>query len=329
MISHPDLAPPIRASRKSVRGFTLVELLVVIATIGVLIALLLPAVQTAREAARRMQCSSHQRQIGLALHQYHDVYQSFPPGGITLGPCCDTPSYTSWTISLLPFLEQQALFQRYDSNSFNEDPINDPIRKQHVAVYSCPSDLRTKTLLKPESGPGIALEYMPGSYRGMGGKSDGSNWWDSMQPASPAPGKPQPLPREWMGLFHVIDGLTLTQPETFISVTDGTSNTLAVGEYSTRTFPRRRTFWSYSYGSYNKSDAVAQARTLLNDYEKCVKIGGPGDIEPCKRAWGSFHPGGINFLVCDGSVKFLSLSVDMNLFTNLATIASGEAAQVP
>ena len=103
------------------RGFTLVELLVVIAIIGVLVALLLPAVQSAREAARRSACQNNLKQIGLALHNYHDTFLYFPPGGITLGGCCATPSYTSWSISILPFLEQTPLADKYVYNNFNED----------------------------------------------------------------------------------------------------------------------------------------------------------------------------------------------------------------
>jgi len=301
-------------------GFTLVELLVVIAIIGALVALLLPAVQAARESARRMQCGGNLRQIGLALHQYHDVNETFPPGGITLGPCCDTPSFISWPISILPFIEKKDLFKLYDQKAFNEEPENDAVRRAHVALYACPSDPAVKRLMKPESGPGNAngLEYMSGSYRGMGGKSDGTGWWDSMQHLS--------LPRKWKGLLHTVDGLKL-KPESFAAITDGTSHTLAVGEYTTKNTSRRRTFWAYTYGSYNKSDAVAQSRTFLNDYERCVVLG--SDPEPCKRGWGSFHSGGINFLYCDGSVRLVNTSIDMYLFTDLATIAGGETAQAP
>lgn len=315
----------LRQRLRTAAGFTLVELLVVIAIIGTLVALLLPAVQAAREAARKMNCGSNLRQIGLAIQQYHDVQGVFPPGGITLGPCCNTPSYTSWPISILPFLEQKALFQQYDQKSFNEAPENAAIRQAFVKLYLCPSDMNPKLALRPESGPGITLEYMPGSYRGMGGKSDGSNYWDMMQ--SPFGWTP-PLPYKWRGLFHTVDGLKLTC-ESFASITDGTSNTIAVGEYATRSTPRRRTFWAYSYGSYNKSDAVAQSRTLLNDYDRCVIIGGAGDVEPCKRAWGSFHMGGSNFLFCDGSLRYVSQSIDMHIFTDLATIGNGEPANLP
>ena len=92
--------------RRMRQGFTLIELLVVIAIISILIALLLPAVQQARESARRSQCQNNLKQIGLALHNYHDNNRMFPPGGTTLGRCCNTPSGITWTISLLPYLDQ-------------------------------------------------------------------------------------------------------------------------------------------------------------------------------------------------------------------------------
>src|SRR3954447_11754276 len=99
-------------------AFTLVELLVVIAIIGVLVALLLPAVQQAREAARRMSCTNSLKQIGIALHNHHDVKLSFPPGALNTGHN-GTPVYTTWTVEILPFIEQQALYQQYRQDLFN------------------------------------------------------------------------------------------------------------------------------------------------------------------------------------------------------------------
>jgi prepilin-type N-terminal cleavage/methylation domain-containing protein len=304
------------------RGFTLVELLVVIAVIGILVALLLPAVQAAREAARRGQCSSNLRQIGLALHNYHDVENSFPPGSVFLGSCCSDESYTSWPISLLPFLEQGPLYERYNHNETNESSVNRFVRQQYVPLFVCPSEPNTRQLERPETGPAsdLQLTYMPGSYRGVGGRSDGSGWWDNFP-------QYQSLPPSWAGVLHVVDGRLTT--ENFGGIRDGASNTLMVGEYGTKSRIRRRTFWAYSYGSYNKSDVIAESRTLLNDYDRCAAIGGQGGLQACSRGWGSFHPGIVQFMMCDSSVRSVSRNVEMPLLAEAATVAGREPGRLP
>jgi prepilin-type N-terminal cleavage/methylation domain-containing protein len=302
------------------RGFTIVELLVVIAIIGILVGLLLPAVQAAREAARRMACGNNLKQIGLALHNYHDVYKTFPPGGITRGPCCSTKSGSTWTIMLLPFLEQQNLADRYDSRLFNEDPANQFVREALVEVYNCPSDIHAGKLEQPESGPGAGLLYRHGSYRGMGGRSDGSGWWDNNDHVN--------LPPSWNGLLHTVGTGNLTS-EAMANVLDGTSNTLAVGEYTSKNHPNRGTFWAYTYTFYNQSNAMRESRTLMPDFDRCVLINGAGGTNACKRGWGSFHPGGIQFAVCDASVRMIPYTIDLEVWTGLATIANGEAVSLP
>lgn len=312
-----------RPFAKSSSGFTLVELLVVIAIIGILIALLLPAVQAAREAGRRTSCGNNLRQIGIAIHGYHDLHNCFPPGGVNFGSCCSTESYTSWPISILPQLEQASLNDRYYHGQTNESPENQSVRQQFVKLYACPSEPGTKVLGEPESGPAndFNLTYMPGSYRGVGGRSDGlSGWWDNFP-------QYKNLPFQWRGVFHVVDGRL--RQETFSDLTDGTSSTLMVGEYGTQYRTRRRTFWAYSYGSYNRSDAVPQGRTLIGNWDRCAALGGPGGVQPCNRAWGSFHPSVIQFLFGDGNVRPVSQAVDMMIFVNAATIAGEEPGVLP
>jgi prepilin-type N-terminal cleavage/methylation domain-containing protein len=327
------------------RGFTLVELLVVIAIIGVLVALLLPAVQAAREAARRSSCSNNLKQIGIAVHNYHDTYNIFPTGGVQPGPCCATPSAAGWGLHILPFMEQKVLLDRYDSNTWNDqsrNAANTFVTTQFVKTYICPSDINTNRLDRPESGPGNGLDYAPGSYRAVSGASDGDNWMDSNEN------------NNYVGINRGViytvggthNGMTFTahnfKGETFAGITDGTSNTLLVGEYHTKTFNRRRTFWAYVYTSYDQSSiVVGQPRTLLPDYVRCDAIGGRGGNNPCKRAFASLHPGVVQFTLADASVRPISITVDMGVSGDdpplaamgvlpaMATIQGGEAVRAP
>ena len=315
------------------RGFTLVELLVVIAIIGMLIALLLPAVQAAREAARRAQCANNLKQIGLALHNYHAACGSFPPGNInrTAGMCPGmaepavsySTRFGNWMIAILPYMEQAALFDRYSIDYHNESPENQAVRETSVSTYVCPSDFAPLTPAVPATGPAAqaGAKYMPGSYRAVSGRSDdGQNYLDSEMMFS--------YQANSRGVIHTV-GVWGFDTESIANVRDGTSNTLMVGESTTRSSPARRTFWAYSFAYYTMSGATAQRRTLLGDYDRCVENGGPGGEIPCKRGWGGLHPGGLSFALCDGSVRFLSDSIDMALFCDLATIAGGEVAALP
>lgn len=310
-------------------AFTLVELLVVITIIGILIALLLPAVQAAREAARRLQCGNNLKQMALALHNYATAAGSFPPGGVTEGPCCSTKSGTTWTICILPYIEQQALFDQYDQNAFNEDDVNAPVREAVVEAYVCPSDQNTRQVQVPDvldMTGGQEIRYQRGSYRGCCGRNEPSvtgAWWDVVQ-SSHAFGN-FPIPGTWRGVFYSI-GQTNFSTVAFRDIRDGTSNTLLVGEHATIDPAGRRTFWARTFGAWNKSTVVADSRTLIGDFQACVDLGGSWS---CKRMWGSFHPGGLQFALCDGSVRFVSESVDMNLLADTASIAGGEVAQLP
>ena len=113
--------------------------------------------------------------------------------------------------------------------------------------------------------------------------------------------------------------------ESVDGITDGTSHTFAVGEMASFSHSSRRTFWAYTYTSYNASAAVPESRTLLVDYDSCVAL---GDDHACKRGWGSYHPGGIGFLLCDGSVQFILTDIDMNVWSGMATIAGNEQARL-
>jgi len=308
-------------------------LLVVIAIIGVLIALLLPAVQAAREAARRVQCQNNLKQIGLALHGYHEARGSFPPGNIqhSAGFCPGmgepglsySTHFGNWMIAILPFIEQGALYDSYDLSHNNESPENRAVRETSVSTYVCPSDYTADGPIVPASGPAatVGAKYAPGSYRAVSGRSDdGMNYLDSEMMYD--------YERSSRGPIHVA-GVWKYGSETMAHIRDGTSNTLLVGEYSTATNPGRRAFWAYSFAYYSQSGATAQERTLWGDYDRCVAAEGKGAENPCRRGWGSFHPGGLHFALCDGSIRFLNSTIDMQLFADLATIAGDESATVP
>jgi prepilin-type N-terminal cleavage/methylation domain-containing protein/prepilin-type processing-associated H-X9-DG protein len=308
------------------RGFTLIELLVVIAIIAVLIGLLLPAVQKIREAANRMSCSNNLKQLALALHNYHDTNGHFPPGGITVGICCSSKSRSNWAIEVLPYVEQDNLYKQYNQNAFNEDPPNDFARTQFVKTYQCPSDVDTDQIAFPASGPGNSRQYARGSYRAVSGRSGGNGeiFWDTYEPDLVDPKTGSFLKPEWRGVLHSIGNPVQGAVERIASITDGTSNTLILGEYTNIDVPRRRTFWAYTYTSYSASTVTDQSRILGNSYLKCANSPGPGEDNPCKRGWGSNHPGGLNFAFADGRVQFLSYGIDINLLAALATIAGGE-----
>ncbi|MDB5342108.1 MAG: hypothetical protein JWP89_485 [Schlesneria sp.] len=298
------------------KGFTLIELLVVIAIIAVLIALLLPAVQQAREAARRTQCKNNLKQMGLALHNYHDTYLSFPPGSIALPQNTINNVTMGWGIAILPYIDQAPLYNTYNSSLFNADVANQPVLKQRLAAQNCPSDPQAGTGITPGSGP-VTTPIASSSYRANGGISaDTSNFWDG-QFGSPPSGT---LALTNRGMLHAVD--TSFGCERAASVTDGMSNTLVIGEWSTSTTPNRGSFWAYSYASYAISGlgpTCVPANFGPPDY---AKVGAGNNCS--KRAWASYHTGGAQFLAADGAVKFVSNNINIPTLAALSTIAGGE-----
>ncbi len=347
-------------------AFTLVELLVVIAIIGILIALLLPAVQAARESARRTQCTNNLKQIGVALHNYHDTRKTFPPGNVQDNTTTN-PNNTfgrnftaNWAIYILPYLERDALGEAYDvtldhrvitgANGIE----NSRIKSTVIKGYNCPDDLTAGQLLGPASiGTAFGL-WAASSYRCNGGLVDGAGsvhsggggqtnrWWSQFD------GVPAETMGYGRGPLHVWAPNNGNQfpPETTAKILDGTSSTLMVGEYYTSNTPTRTTFWAYAQvGDYsasmltvgirtNSSLAASppqcQDRARLADYTKCNSLSNlyPANYgaEPCKRAWGSNHPQILNFVLCDGSVRGIRTSISCPAFAALHTIAGGEVA---
>lgn len=258
-------------------AFTLIELLVVIAIIAILIALLVPAVQKVREAAARTQCQNNLKQIGLAMHNYHDMNKKLPAGwyGEALGGT-GTANRWSWSAVILPYLEQDPLYQSIDIDLAPPETLpgattsfgGSPLLQNPLSVYRCPSDAFS-----------LPTNSLFGDY--------GINNY----PAS-------------TDIFGQNDQLTLTLPK----ILDGTSNTFMVGERDrTR---QRAAIWAGRLNG-NGSSSTASANNPLNRAYPSPLTG--SDSGACTRfAWTSLHSGGANFLFCDGSVHFINEGIETN-----------------
>jgi len=338
------------------RAFTLVELLVVIAIIGVLVALLLPAVQAAREAARRSTCQNNLRQLALALHNHHDVRNALPPGSMYFGTCCEPQMYTNWAIEILPYMEQGNLYQLYRQNEINTSAANNLVGQKRVPSHECPGDTMKGKLEEPASGPAEVANqnWMHGSYRAVSGKlnlSIGHGNWDGFEPEL---WPNNIMDHTYKSFLHATgvgyNGITspnvtknsqhistMGGPERFASATDGLSNTLMIGEYATRTTTRRSTFWAVSYASYNQSSVGVESRLYGKPYGRDAndKTGCWGTAslfnndQTCKRAFNAEHPSAANWALGDASVRSISYNVDVNLLQAMGTMAGGESAVVP
>ncbi len=296
------------------RGFTLIELLVVIAIIAILIALLLPAVQQAREAARRSACKNNMRQLGLALHNYHDTFSAFPPGwiGATAG-VADVEGLNgfSWGTMILPYIEQAPLYNQLNFSRSIIDPSNGPLLRQPLSVFRCPSDPQPETWnIEQESSPGTVLaELATANYVGVFGSGDEQPGGRELDDCEGFVGQ-----CTGNGMFFHNSRVRMRD------LTDGTSNTIVIGERMTR--PRGATVDTFSTWSGVVPEGEEAFARTLGVVDHPPNAGNYGTVH--QDDFSSNHVGGTHFVLGDGHVRFVSENIDKNVFQWLSTLSGGE-----
>ncbi|MDX1948268.1 MAG: DUF1559 domain-containing protein [Pirellulaceae bacterium] len=343
----------IRAAR---RGFTLVELLVVIAIIGMLVTLLLPAVQSAREAARRASCANNLRQHGIALNNYHDAYKRFPPAGINYGWCRNPPPATNLPenriynvngiLLMAPFLELGGALSNYNPSAAASDvnvgndnccsptqaqePLSGTVAGTNATlvaaqfkVFSCPSDTGDPRL--PTTG---VYSIGMGSNRGAGAKTnyDFSAWSGSY------------VCKHWA--THTLNQRRMfgeNSTARFSDVIDGSSHTVAFCETTNDVYNGRAPAWGYrgwvmvgvdigsSAGINNWTYGTYITFTQGPDWRENPRVGRLG-------SWaypGSLHPGGCQVCMADGSVRFVAQNTDLTIRERMAAMADGNTVILP
>ncbi|HUY89488.1 MAG TPA: DUF1559 domain-containing protein [Pirellulales bacterium] len=322
------------------QGFTLVELLVVIAIIGILIALLLPAVQAARESARRTQCNNHLKQFGIALHNYHDVFKKLPAADsfyVTSSGAVKRDDISQHA-RLLPYLEQENVYQYVDFNVEWSDPLNSRAVPQRLTVFLCPSDSQLN----------VPPAYGPNNYYGNQGTQI---LFGGIPPTTP--GDPNYGMKPADGVFYTNSFLP------FADVRDGLSNTAAFSEKVTGDFnngistEKSDTFRPGTFPATPQQSIIDCRATNVSNlsFQGVSNVGGPWlqayhsttfyyQIAPpndrscmyppfrIMTTANSYHPGGVQVGLCDGSVRWVSDGVNIAAWWALGSRNGGEAMPI-
>ena len=291
------------------KGFTLIELLVVIAIIAILIALLLPAVQQAREAARRSQCKNNLKQIGLALHNYHETYRNFPPAFIyetdtnnCAGSPCNDPSW-AWSAMILPFVDQAPAFNSLEPGPTKlSQAIGDPaklaILQNTIPVFRCPSDTGKNLYGLTISGEQTSRS----NYPGVNGE------------------RTEVRLNDGRGIFGARNNSVKIR-----DITDGSSNTIAVGERASKIIGNTNDSYTHWAGVRESNQNGSGWRGAFEvTGVTSFPINSAESVHWRYRGWfSSMHQGGAHFLLGDGAIRFISENIDTTTYNDLSTIDDG------
>jgi prepilin-type N-terminal cleavage/methylation domain-containing protein/prepilin-type processing-associated H-X9-DG protein len=310
------------------KAFTLVELLVVIAIIGVLVALLLPAVQAAREAARRTQCSNNLKQLGLGAQNMHDIRHYLPPNRLANNSTAKSVKWLTWAVIMLPYIEQKPYYDQWDETKpYQSHPV--AVTRNAVATYFCPSRRRPNEAFSKEAADGGQSGGLS-DYAACAGNGihDGVNVNGVINPAANGAmicaqwtlNAAQNRIVQWKGLVRLA------------TVTDGTSNTFLLGEKHVRrlnasgtrfvfgTADDRSVYSEYNHNNFRRFAGIGDdgVRYRLDSFTDAYSVQNLDN-----RTFGSRHPNVCQFVFCDGSVKPIPNNIDINTLHRLANKEDG------